>query len=139
MDKKLVNQLKRHEGYRRAVYECTEGYPTIGYGTNLLHRGISKEEAEYLLNNDLVQIISELSEMNLLRGHNTARQAVLVNMAYQLGLNGLLKFKRFITAYDNHNYEEAAKEMLDSLWAKQTPNRASELAEQMETGEFIYD
>jgi lysozyme len=60
-------------------------------------------------------------------------------MAYQLGLTGLMKFKRFITAYDNRNYEEAAKEMLDSLWAKQTPNRASELAEQMETGEFIYD
>ena len=109
MDKKTINQVKRHEGYRQIVYECTEGYPTIGYGTNLLTRGISKEEAEMLLNNDLVNIISELSEMNLLRGHSTARKAVLINMAYQLGLNGLLRFKRFITAYDNHNYEEVSE------------------------------
>jgi lysozyme len=67
---------------------------------------------------------------------NDARQAVLIGMAFQMGLKGLLQFKRTLGSIEDGQFSEAAAEMLDSAWAKQTPARAMRLATQMETGEW---
>lgn len=109
---------------------------TIGYGRNLETNGISKDEAEEMLLNDMSDVEENLHHVDLLNGHNDARQAVLINMAFQLGFGGLMRFEKMIAAYRRHEYELAAKEMLDSRWSKQTPGRAKELSEQMHSGEF---
>jgi lysozyme len=132
-----IEQIKLHEGLRLRMYKCPADKWTIGYGFNLEAREITEEVAEQLL----VIVFADIEDSLLKHGllfyeHNDARKAVLVNMAYQLGITGLLKFKRMIAAYRDCNYIQASNEMLDSRWAKQTANRAETLAEQMLTGEF---
>lgn len=132
-----IIQIKRHEGLKLKPYKCTAGKLTIGYGRNLEDRGIDKDEAEQMLLRDMCEVEEQLFDKGLLDGLNDARKAVLINMGFQLGVSGLFKFENMIAALDRKEYELAAKEMLDSLWAKkQTPNRAKELADQMLTGEF---
>lgn len=133
----MIEQIKQHEGLRLKPYQCSEGYWTIGYGRNLETNGISSEEAEELLLNDLSDVEETLHSIGLLDGHNDARQAVLINMCFQLGFRGLMKFKNTLNYIKAHRYEDAAREMLVSRWSMQTPNRAKELSEQMRTGEFL--
>lgn len=131
----MIEQIKLHEGLRLKPYKCTEGYLTIGYGRNLETRGISPDEAEEMLLADLSDVEESLHRHELLiEQHSDSRRAVLINMAFQIGVQGLLKFKNTIKAYKQHDYEKAAEEMLDSKWANQTPKRARFLAEQMRTG-----
>ena len=132
----MIEQVKRHEGLRLKPYHCTAGKLTIGYGRNLEDKGISIEEAEELLLNDLAECERKLINAGLLNGLNDARKAVLINMCFQLGFSGLSRFKLTLGHIAQGNYEEAAEEMLNSRWAKQTPNRAKELSDQMRTGEF---
>ena len=136
MMSKLINQLKSDEGLRLKPYKCTEGYLTIGYGRNLETNGISENEAEVMLVNDIYRVMESLNDYGLLIDHTPPRQDVLINMAFQMGINGLLKFKKMLRALDDRNYSLAAKEMLDSLWAKQTPERAKRLARQMRVGDY---
>lgn len=89
-----------------------------------------------MLLSDIAEVEEKLVRAGLLSGLNDARKAVLINMAFQLGFNGLSKFRNMLAAVQSEQYVLAASEMLDSLWAKQTPNRAKELSEQMLTGEF---
>lgn len=131
-----IAQIKRHEGLKLKPYKCTAGKLTIGYGRNLEDNGITADEAHEMLLRDMCEVEESLFNANVLDGLNDARKAVLINMGFQLGVNGLLKFKNMLAAVQYHEYELAAKEMLNSLWAKQTPNRAKELADQMLTGEF---
>lgn len=133
---KTLDQIKSHEGLKLTPYHCTAGYITIGYGRNLQTKGITESEAEEMLLSDVAEVEHELDLLGLLHGHNAARQAVLVNMAFNLGKNGLLAFKRMLKAYRDRDYDLAAKEMLDSRWAMQVHKRATELAEQMRSGEF---
>jgi len=135
----LIEQLKSDEGLRLRVYKCTSNKNTIGFGRNLDDNGISKDEAEMLLINDLHRVEEALDRHGLLSSeHNSARKAVLYNMAYQLGINGLLGFPKMLLAYRSGDYRTTAEEMLDSLWAskKQTPQRAKRLSDQMLTGEW---
>lgn len=133
----MIEQIKLHEGLRLKPYKCSEGFLTIGYGRNIQTRGISPDEAEEMLLNDVSDVEESLARHSLLgREHSDPRKAVLINMAFQLGINGLFKFKKTLEAYRHCEYELAAKEMLDSLWAKQTPSRANALSEQMNTGEW---
>ena len=131
-----IEQLKRHEGLKLKPYRCTAGKLTIGYGHNLDDKGITKAQAEEMLLSDMCEVEERLHRAGFLRGLNDARKAVLINMAFQLGFNGLSKFRNMLAAVQSEQYVLAASEMLDSLWAKQTPNRAKELSEQMLTGEF---
>lgn len=117
-------------------YKCTAGKTTIGYGRNLEDKGITASEAEEMLLTDMCEVEERLFGEGLFSGLNDARKAVLINMGYQLGVSGLFKFKKMIAALDRKEYELAAKEMLNSRWAMQTPNRAKELSDQMFTGEF---
>lgn len=135
---KLIEQLKRHEGLRLKPYRCTAGKLTIGYGRNLEDRGITQGEAESMLWRDVAEVRDYLEDVfdAWWFSLDGVRQAVLVNMAFNLGGPGLLKFRKMIDAVSWGRWEDAAREMLDSRWAQQVGNRATELAKQMETGRW---
>lgn len=123
-----VEDIKNEEGFKGVVYKCTEGFDTIGYGTKL---PLTKEEATLLLEYRLGKLKSELnSSLYALEAPNEVWD-ILYNMAYQLGVPGLLKFEKFFKALHSKNYNKASIEMLDSRWAKQTPNRAKRLSDRM--------
>ena len=154
----LMDKLVAHEGLRLQVYKDTLGIDTIGIGRNLEGRGISEEEldwmdipnmdaiyehgiseadATYLAQND-VQIVEE----ELLRAHpcvenlDAVRQLVLIDMAFNLGVPRLCKFKKMWAAIHENKFDVAAKEMLDSRWARQVKSRSTKLAHAMHHGEF---
>ncbi|MFA5628138.1 MAG: glycoside hydrolase family protein [Thiohalomonadaceae bacterium] len=136
MNYTLTEQLIRHEGLRLKPYRCPAGKLTIGIGRNLEDRGITEEEARYLLQNDINSVILALQKAipEIFRNISYNRQSVLVNMGFNLGVQGLLGFKKMLAALANCNFELAAKEMLDSKWARQVGKRATELADMMIRG-----
>jgi lysozyme len=117
-------------------YYCTAGRLTIGYGRNLDDVGITKEEAEYLLQNEIRSCIADLQKKipDIYNNVNHVRQAVLVNMCYNLGITGLLKFKKTLASIQQGDYKLASEQMLQSLWAEQVGNRAKLLSELMKNG-----
>ncbi len=154
----FVNKLIAHEGLRLQVYKDTLGIDTIGIGRNLEDRGITKEEldwmdipsmdavyeygiteadAVYLAEND-VQIVEE----ELVRAHpcvdrlDSVRQLILVDMAFNMGVPRLCKFKKMWNAIYERNFEAASMEMMDSRWARQVGRRAVILSDAMKSGEF---
>ena len=130
IDKDLIEQIKRHEGLRLKVYRCPAGKLTIGYGRNLEDNGIREEEADYLLINDLRFVEDSLAKRLAFWDDMPKRvQQVLINMGFQLGISGLMAFRRTLALLDARNYKSAADEMLNSRWARQTPGRAKELAQ----------
>lgn len=135
-----VDQIKRHEGLVLHAYKDSLGYLTIGYGRlidKIKHGGINEAEAEYLLQNDVSSVLTVLHRnITFFDSLCVPRQAVLMNMAFQMGITGLLKFKKTLTLIEIGDYDAAADNMLKSLWAKQTPNRAAEMAEQMRSGQW---
>ena len=134
---KLLDQIKHHEGLRLKPYKCTAGKLTIGYGRNLEDRGITKYEAELLLSHDISQITEQLSSaLEFWRLLDEPRRAVLVNMAFNIGVHGLLKFKKTLSLIESGDYSSASIEMMDSKWAKQVPSRALDLSVQMDLGVF---
>lgn len=133
---KFLEQLQIDEGFSKYPYQDSRGVWTIGFGRNLDDVGISKTEALVLLAND-VQIAKDevakvLRTLNIPEPH-LYRKEVLYNMMFNLGWNRFLNFVKMLKALRQQNYEDAAKEMLDSLWAKQVGARAIRLAEQMRT------
>ncbi|MBQ4836320.1 MULTISPECIES: glycoside hydrolase family protein [Pseudoalteromonas] len=131
-----VEQIKKHEGYRRFPYYCTGGKLTIGYGRNLDNKGVDKDEAEYLLAQDIQNALAGVKRRIDISHCNEARVAVLTNMALNIGLQGLMGFKKMLAHVQQGEFEDAAVEMLDSRWASQVPSRAQELAQQMLSGEW---
>ena len=138
----LLNQIRRHEGLRLDPYKCSEGYLTIGFGRNLETNGISEAEAGFMLLNDIVACESELKDEGWFNQLDETRRAVVLNMAFNLGKKNLFKFKKFIGALSDDDYETASKEMVtgsnggESKWASQVGKRAYELADQMRTGKW---
>ena len=132
----VSKQLRRHEGLKLKPYYCTAGKLTIGYGRNLDDVGITKEEAEYLLQNEIRSCIADLQKKipDIYNNVNHVRQAVLVNMCYNLGITGLLKFKKTLASIQQGDYKLASEQMLQSLWAEQVGNRAKLLSELMKNG-----
>lgn len=134
---KTINLIKLDEGFRKDLYKCTKGFNTIGYGFNLDSNGIPVEVANYWLIFTLNKIRSKLNnELHCFNLMNDARKYVLINMAYNLGFQGLLEFSDMIKALDKLNYFEAAKEMRNSNWFKEVPNRVERLIKIMISGEF---
>lgn len=135
-----VDQIKRHEGLVLHAYKDSLGYLTIGYGRlvdKAKHGGISEAEAEYLLQNDVSSVLSVLHRnITFFDSLCIPRQAVLLNMAFQMGITGLLKFKKTLSLIEMGDFDGAADGMLKSLWGKQTPNRAAEMAQQMRSGQW---
>lgn len=128
MSNKLLEDIKKEEGYRGFQYDDHLGNPTIGYGTLL---PLSKEESELILNHRLNIFISNIKSSLYDLEIKEEAWEIIYHMAYQMGVGGVLKFKNMIKALRVEDYETAAKEMLDSRWAKQTPKRASRLSERM--------
>lgn len=129
---KLINSIKTHEGFRCKAYIDNLGVPTFGFGFTW----ITKEEAEYLLNNRInscIKQIEEYLEQEEISLDET-RIAILVEMCYQLGFDGVLNFKKMWQAIKYMDYEKAGAEMQDSKWFKQTPVRAKALIDKMITG-----
>ena len=128
--------IKKHEGLRLKPYHCSAGKLTIGYGRNLEDNGISLSEAEQMLYDDIQNCYADCVHLACWNNLNEARQAVLLDMCYNLGFAGLKKFKKMLEALEVSAYHRAALEMLDSQWARQVKGRATELAQIMEKGEL---
>jgi len=133
---KLIKQIKKHEGVELKPYKCTSNKLTIGIGRNLEDVGISEHEAEYLLMNDLDTYMTAAKTYDWYAGLNDARKAVIVNMLFNMGQTNFNKFLKMKQALDEGDFSEAAKQMLESKWAKQVKGRAVELSKQMETGKW---
>ena len=132
----LTEDLMRHEGYRTHLYEDTAGILTIGVGYNIEEKGLPDYIIKLLLNDSIEEAKSELGRVfEPWKGLSRVRQDVLVNMMFNLGAPRFLKFKKFIKAIKNNDFDTAADEMLASRWAKQVGNRAIELSERMRSDE----
>jgi len=132
---KLIDQVKTDEGLELKPYYCSEGKLTIGYGRNLEARGIRQSEADMMLKNDLKEVVADLKRrLPFFDGLNAARKRALVNMGFQLGVPGLLKFKKMLKAVEDGDWELAEKQALASQWAQQTPNRAKKIAARLRSG-----
>jgi lysozyme len=131
----MVRQLRLHEGERLKPYRCTAGKLTIGVGRNLEDRGITRDESAMLLSNDIGAMEAEvLRALPWVTQLNEVRQRVLIDMAFNMGIVGLLNFKRTLATIQAGDYQQAATMMLDSKWAKQVGQRAERLARMMATG-----
>ena len=128
--------IRRYEGFSKRPYKCPTGHLTIGYGHNL-ENGISENVALFILQEDLTR--AERAVKNAFPWWwklDAARQFVLVDMAFNMGLAGLKGFKKMLTAVEHGDYQTAAKEMLASKWAAQVGRRAAELSKIMKKGEW---
>ena len=145
----LSKQLIRDEGNVLSVYPDSRGFLTIGVGRLIdqrKHGGISLEESMYLLHNDIIKHTQAV--MNHLVWADpsiigVARFAALVNMHFQLG-DGLWKFPKMLAALGRKDYEEAARQALETNpaiigdeWPEQTPARAKRVAEQLRTNQWV--
>ena len=131
---KTILQIKRHEGFSATPYRCTAEKLTVGYGYNL-DAGMSREEATLLLVHRLNILKDALnSKLDYWEDLSEVRQGVLINMAYNLGLNGLRNFVKMFAALNGGDYNTAASEMIDSRWSRQVKGRATELFMDMVNG-----
>jgi len=153
-----IDRLKREEGFSSKPYKCTMGYWSVGYGRNLETNPLTNEEqiriigysnlspkdvkthfdkfpisekdAGYLLQNDITKTILELDDkIENLERYPEEVISVLIDMSFNMGVNGLMKFTNTLKALKEQRYKDAAKEMLNSLWAEQVGIRAKRLSE----------
>ena len=142
---KLIETLKRHEGVKSRAYQDPMGTWHIGVGRNIhpegSHQGVglSEEEIDYMLSNDIVRTIKELTEeypwfRTLDEG---ARRDGIINMHFNLGRYRFAKFVKAIAHMEAENYDAAAAEFLDSLWAKQVKGRSLEVTDMIKTNTYV--
>ena len=136
---KLINLIKKHEGFSKYPYVDTVEKVTIGWGHNLSDRGLSDAMLDAILDEDIKIAIRDA--ITVLPEHFSglceARKAVLVNMAFNLGLKRLQSFVFMLAAIKSEDWIRAGNEMLNSLWAQQVGRRADELSLIMKTGKFL--
>jgi len=130
----VVELIRRYEGYSQSVYRCTAGRQTIGFGRNLDDVGISREEAEWLLKRDIEWAIGSLRTEPYWLDLSEVRQAVLIDMVFNLGWAGFAKFARLRMALGRGDWDVASNEMRSSLWFKQVGTRSQRLCVMMQTG-----
>ena len=137
----VYDLIKAHEGKRLRPYQDTEGFLTIGYGRNLDAEGISDDEAQVMLQNDIDQCVRELeSNLPWFSQLDAPREGALIDMCFEIGIAGLLKFKNTLAAIERQDWPAVAAGMLASEWAtKQAPARAAEDARIMLTGQWPGD
>ena len=125
----LKEAVKLSEGYRARVYKDTLGIDTIGYGFAIKDLELDKDICDMILDKKLNKLIKDVdNKFSFMDDIAVEAQDVVYEMCYQLGINGFSKFKKTIAYLRDENYKMAAIEMLDSRWAKQTPNRAKRLS-----------
>jgi lysozyme len=128
-------EIKKEEGFRMETYHCTEGHLTGGFGHKMLEgEEVPTDMAGWnkLFERDFARAVSGAEELLMISPnvHDTARH-IVVEMCYQMGSYGVSKFQGMLSALQDSDYVTASKEMLDSRWAVQTPNRAKRMAERM--------
>jgi lysozyme len=123
----LKDWIKNCEGLDLHTYVDTNGHITVGWGRNL-ENGIRLDEAELMFKNDLAQTVSELHQHTWFFYLPPGVRNALINMNFNLGITKLLEFKDMITALEKKDYTSAAKAVLDSVWAKQVHQRATDVA-----------
>lgn len=145
---KLTAQLASEEAVRNTVYDdatgkaicpltLCRGHPTIGIGRALDVNGLSDDEINYLFNNDVAKILAAFdASIPWWRSLEAPRQAVLIDMAFNMGIDGLMKWPNTLELVHNGDYAGAADAMRHSLWANQVKTRATKLADQMQSGEW---
>ena len=140
MKKEITKQLRRDEGVVEHAYQDHLGWWTIGVGRLIDKRKggrLTDDEIDYLLANDIAEKERELkASVSFYKRLDEARKGVLLNMAFNLGVQGLLGFRNTLKLIETGKYEEASKEMLKSKWARQVGDRAVRLSKQMLTGEW---
>ncbi len=125
----VLSDLREDEGLKLEVYKDTTGHQTIGYGHNLSDLGISKAIADAILMEDLVTTLMALnSQIPWWKTLTESQRRALINMAFNLGVNKLLEFKKMLAALKTGNSDLAATEALDSKWAEQVGSRAWRIA-----------
>lgn len=143
----IKNMLVNHEGVRPKPYldccgkywrDCTclkKGQLTIGIGRDLDAEGVSKDEIDLMCTNDIFNHVNDLNtHLPWWNGLSPNRQKVMVDMCYQMGIGGVLEFQHFLNYLENGEFDKAKFELLDSVYAKETPERAQENAELIEKG-----
>lgn len=143
----IYDLLRAHEGERRLVYDDVDGKtltpgatvlgnPTIGVGRNLIAKGLSADEIDYLLHNDIVAVQRYLGGYPWFATLGDVRQAALTDLAFNEGEHGFAGFARMITALGSGDYATAASELLNSKGARQLPARYQELARMLDSGQW---
>ena len=128
-------QLEKHEGLRLKPYRDTVGKLTIGIGRNLDDKGITRDEALFMLRTDIAECLADLKTFPWFKGLNEVRQRVVLDMRFNLGPKGFRGFVGTLAAIEAGDYAGAATRMLASKWATQVKGRADTLADMMRTGE----
>ncbi len=136
---KTKDGIKKDEGLSLHTYKCTAGKLSIGWGRNLEDCGISKDEADYLLTNDIMHAVDFLSKFDFFKDLSDNRQYVLINMCFNIGNAGLLKFEKMIKNIKDNDFINASAEMRKSKWFWQVKYRAERLAKIMETDLWILE
>lgn len=131
---RIKSILRKHEGLQLKPYD-DKGRISIGYGRNLTENGISLDEAEMMLETDILHAIDDLKKV-LPNAHKTTenRRIAIADMMYNLGLTKFRGFKKFIEAFNSEEWDKAADEILDSKAAKELPSRYGELAKMVRNG-----
>lgn len=127
---RLRAQLSAHEDRRRFVYDDKTGKPvaigsqirgklTVGVGRNLEDKGLSDDEIDYLLDNDISDALAEAQTFRWFEGLDIVRKHVVVELIFNMGLARFNAFKKFIRFMSEHRWPHAAAELADSKWQKQ--------------------
>jgi len=148
---KLINLISDHEGVKLKVYDdytgkelkagdVLVGHPTIGIGRNVAKDGlgISQEEAEFMLMNDIERVKEEIKNFPI-EHLNEVRTAIIIDMAFNMGITRFNPaiWKKTFQAIVNEDWQKATTEMLDSNWARQTKRRSARLSQMMLLGKWI--
>jgi len=143
MYEELKEEIKLHEGFVPRVYKDSLGKRTIGYGHLCVepeqwddNKEYTKEELENVFSKDFNEALKNAEHLIGERSINHIAKEVIIEMVFQLGIGGVGKFKNMWKALDGEDYGEASFQMLDSLWAKQTPARAGKLAGKMRSAKL---
>lgn len=134
----LEKTILAHEGLRNHVYNDSLGIPTIGIGRNISPSGpgLSDDECLYLLRNDIERVRKSLQPYDWYNKQDDVRKDAIVELVFNLGLDGFLKFKNTIKYLSNKDYRMAAYQLLNSKWATQVHGRANNIADRIRTGRY---
>tara|TARA_R100001244_G_scaffold38310_1_gene34722 strand:+ start:167 stop:589 length:423 start_codon:yes stop_codon:yes gene_type:complete len=140
MRDKLIEMLKVHEGVETYAYKCSENKITIGVGRNVDKAGglgLSDDEVDYLLQNDIDRVISELkSEYDWFSDLDDIRQDAMIDISFNLGQTRLRSFKKALSAMSEGDWDNAADQFMDSRWSDQVGIRAKNLTNMIRSGAY---
>ena len=138
MDDKLIEQLKRDEGWRHTAYRDSLGYLTIGCGHNLDAKGLTDRAIEVILQDDITDAKSGLlGKWPWMRDLSSARLGAFINLAFNMGVGGLATFKHTLKAAEEGRWEDVAEGVLNSKYATQVGPRAHRVAQQLKEDKWI--